>query len=200
MTPPRHTVVLGVTGSIAAYKAADLASRITKAGHDLFVVMTPHATGFVTPLTFQTLSRNPVTTGLFNDNFSWQPGHVSLADRADILVIAPATANIIAKLACGIADDALSSIALASRAPLLIAPAMNGHMWHHPATQHNVATLRKRGARFIGPEEGLLACGYEGLGRLWDVADIADTINSTLKNKTRLSPAKKNRAGKKNNR
>jgi len=196
MTPPRKTVVLGVTGSIAAYKAADLASRITKAGHDLFVVMTPHATGFVSPLTFQTLSRNPVTTGLFNDNFSWQPGHVSLADRANLLVIAPATANIIAKLACGIADDALSSIALASRAP-----AMNGNMWHHPATQHNVTILRNRGARFIGPEDGLLACGYEGLGRLWDVADIAKTITTTLDKKiSEDQGAKKNQARKKKNR
>ena len=167
------TILLGVTGSIAAYKAADLASRLVKAGHDVHVVMTANATEFVAPLTFQTLSRNAVTTGIFDEKESWNPGHIALADRADILLIAPATANVIAKLANGIADDALTSIALASLAPLLIAPAMNGKMWMHPATQENVARLKSRGAKFIGPEEGLLACGYEGLGRLWDVAEIA---------------------------
>ena len=167
------SILLGVTGSIAAYKAADLASRLTKSGFDVHVVMTSHATEFVTALTFQTLSRNAVTTGIFDEKESWQPGHIALADRADLLLIAPATANIIAKLANGIADDALTSIALASRAPLLIAPAMNGKMWNHPATQENVRRLIERGAKFIGPEEGLLACGYEGLGRLWDVAGIA---------------------------
>lgn len=174
------TIVLGVTGSIAAYKSADLASRLTKAGHDVFVVMTTHATEFITPLTLQTLSRNPVTTGIFDEKESWHPGHIALADRADLLVIAPATANILAKLACGIADDALTSIALATRAPLLIAPAMNGKMWMHPATQQNTATLAARGAQFIGPEEGLLACGYEGIGRLWQVDGIAAEIERML--------------------
>jgi len=167
------TIILGVTGSIAAYKAADLTSRLVKAGHDVHVVMTANALEFVAPLTFQTLSRNAVTTGIFDEKESWSPGHIALADRADLLLIAPATANVIAKLANGIADDALTSIALASLAPLLIAPAMNGKMWAHPATQENVARLKSRGANFIGPEEGLLACGYEGLGRLWDVAEIA---------------------------
>jgi len=167
------TILLGVTGSIAAYKAADLTSRLTKSGCDVCVVMTTHATEFVAPLTFQTLSRHPVTTGIFDEKQSWHPGHIALADRADLLLIAPATANVIAKLAHGIADDALTSIALASLAPLLIAPAMNGKMWQHPATQENVATLTSRGAEFIGPEEGLLACGYEGIGRLWDPAEIA---------------------------
>jgi phosphopantothenoylcysteine decarboxylase len=167
------TILLGVTGSIAAYKAADLTSRLIKSDCEVCVIMTAHATEFVTPLTFQTLSRHPVTTGIFDEKQSWHPGHIALADRADLLLIAPATANIIAKLAHGIADDALTSIALASRAPLLIAPAMNGKMWQHPATQENVATLTSRGAEFIGPEEGLLACGYEGIGRLWDPGEIA---------------------------
>lgn len=175
------TILLGVTGSIAAYKAADLASRLVKSGCDVFVVMTAHAAEFVTPLTFQTLSRNAVTTGIFDEKESWHPGHIALADRADLLLVAPATANVIAKLAHGIADDALTSIALATRAPLLIAPAMNGKMWEHPATQENVAILKARGAEFIGPEEGLLACGYEGIGRLWDVADIADRAQAMLK-------------------
>jgi phosphopantothenoylcysteine decarboxylase/phosphopantothenate--cysteine ligase len=166
------TIVLGVSGSIAAYKAADLTSHLTKAACEVFVVMTANAVEFVTPLTFQTLSRNAVTTSLFDGKESWNPGHIALADRADLLLIAPATANVIAKLAHGIADDALTSIALASPAPLLIAPAMNGKMWAHPATQENVAKLKSRGAEFIGPEEGILACGYEGIGRLWDVAEI----------------------------
>lgn len=168
----QKNIVLGVAGSIACYKAADLTSRLTQAGFQVSVVMTRHATEFVAPLTFQTLSRHPVTTGIFDEKESWHPGHIGLADSADLFLIAPATANVIAKLACGIADDALTSIALATRAPLLIAPAMNGKMWLHPATQKNVACLKSRGALFIGPEEGLLACGYEGIGRLWDVAGI----------------------------
>jgi phosphopantothenoylcysteine decarboxylase/phosphopantothenate--cysteine ligase len=174
------TIVLGVCGSIAAYKAADLTSRLAKRGFDVHVVMTTSATEFVTPLTFQTLSRNPVTTSVFDEKESWHPGHIDLADRAQLLLIAPATANIIAKLANGIADDALTSIALASLAKILIAPAMNGKMWEHVATQENVAKLRARGAEFIGPEEGLLACGYEGLGRLWNVEDIADRAEKIL--------------------
>lgn len=174
------TIVLGVTGSIAAYKAADLTSRLVKRGYDLRVVMTRNAAEFVTPLTFQTLSRNPVTLSVFDEKESWHPGHIDLADRASLLLIAPATANVIAKLASGIADDALTSIALATAAPVLIAPAMNGKMWLHPATQENVGRLRARGVEFIGPEEGLLACGYEGIGRLWSVEEIADRVNAIL--------------------
>jgi phosphopantothenoylcysteine decarboxylase/phosphopantothenate--cysteine ligase len=174
------TIVLGVTGSIAAYKAADLTSRLVKRGYDLRVVMTRNAAEFVTPLTFQTLSRNPVTLSVFDEKESWHPGHIDLADRASLLLIAPATANVIAKLASGIADDALTSIALATAAPVLIAPAMNGKMWLHPATQENVGRLRARGVEFIGPEEGLLACGYEGIGRLWSVEEIADRVIAIL--------------------
>jgi len=174
------TIVLGVTGSIAAYKAADLTSRLVKRGYDLRVVMTRNAAEFVTPLTFQTLSRNPVTLSVFDEKESWHPGHIDLADRASLLLVAPATANVIAKLASGIADDALTSIALATAAPVLIAPAMNGKMWLHPATQENVGRLRARGVEFIGPEEGLLACGYEGIGRLWSIEEIADRANAIL--------------------
>ncbi|HEY5743050.1 MAG TPA: flavoprotein [Terrimicrobiaceae bacterium] len=166
------TVVLGVCGSIAAFKAADLTSRLVKHGHSVFVVMTENATQFVGPMTFQTLSKNPVTAGVFDERESWRPTHIELADRAELLLIAPATANVIAKLALGICDDALTSIGLATRAPILIAPAMNGKMWLHPATQQNVAMLRTRQVEFIGPEAGMLACGYEGLGRLWNVEDI----------------------------
>jgi phosphopantothenoylcysteine decarboxylase len=166
-------VVLGVTGSIAAYKSAELASLLVKQGHHIFVVMTHDATEFITPLTLQTLSKNPVTTSFFDEKENWRPGHIDLADRANLLLIAPATANIIAELAHGLASHPLAAIALATRAPILIAPAMNGKMWDHAATQENVATLKSRGVEFIGPEEGMLACGYEGVGRLWKVDDIA---------------------------
>jgi phosphopantothenoylcysteine decarboxylase len=173
LRPDQQTIVLGVTGSIAAYKSAELASLLVKQGHDVFVVMTRDAAEFITPLTLQTLSKNPVTTSFFDEKENWRPGHIDLADRANLLLIAPATANIIAELAHGLADHPLAAIALATRAPILIAPAMNGKMWEHTATQSNVELLRSRGVEFIGPEEGILACGYEGLGRLWKVDDIA---------------------------
>jgi phosphopantothenoylcysteine decarboxylase len=167
------SVILGVTGSIAAYKSAELASLLVKQGHHVFVVMTGDATEFIAPLTLQTLSKNPVTTSFFDEKENWRPGHIELADRASLLLIAPATANIIAELAHGLANHPLAAIALATRAPILLAPAMNGKMWEHAATQENVEKLRSRGVEFIGPEEGMLACGYEGLGRLWKVDDIA---------------------------
>jgi phosphopantothenoylcysteine decarboxylase len=174
------SIILGVAGSIAAYKAADLTSKLVKRGHAVFVVMTENATSFVGPMTFQTLSKNPVTSGVFDERESWRPTHIELADRADLFLVAPATANVLAKLALGICDDALTSIALATLAPVLIAPAMNGKMWMHPATQQNVATLRARGASFIGPEEGMLACGYEGIGRLWNVDEIVAKADEIL--------------------
>jgi len=167
-------VVVGVTGSIAAYKAADLVSKLGKRGFEIHVVMTHGAQEFVTPLTFQTLSKNPVVTSVFEDAPGWKPGHVDLADRADLLLVAPATANIIAELAHGLAGNPIGEIALATLAPVLIAPAMNGKMWQHAATQANVQLLASRGVQFIGPEEGILACGYEGLGRLWNVDDIVE--------------------------
>jgi len=174
-------VVLGVCGSIAAYKAADLTSKLIKRQYSVFVVFTESAAQFVGPMTFQTLSKNPVTCGVFDERESWRPTHIDLADRANLFLVAPATANIIAKLALGICDDALTSIALATRAPILIAPAMNGKMWLHPATQQNIETLRKRGAEFLGPEEGMLACGYEGIGRLWNVDEIAARADEILR-------------------
>jgi len=147
------TIVLGVTGSIAAYKSAELASLLVKQDHQIFAVMTHDATEFITPLTLQTLSKNPVMTTFFDEKENWRPGHTELAH--------------------GLANHPLAAIALATRAPILIAPAMNGKMWSHPATVENVETLKSRGVEFIGPEEGMLACGYEGLGRLWKVDDIA---------------------------
>ncbi len=175
MSKPKN-IVLGVTGSIAAHRAVDLASLLTKAGAEVNVVMTADAQRFVTPLPFKTLTRKPVVTDLYDEEEGWKPSHIRLADEADLLLIAPATANILAKMAHGLADDALSCIALAlnPKADILIAPAMNGKMWLHPATQANVKTLKERGVHFIGPDEGMLSCGYEGIGRLWPIDKICD--------------------------
>jgi phosphopantothenoylcysteine decarboxylase len=176
-------IVLGVTGSIAAYKAAELASLLTKQGCEVHVVLTADALRFMTALPFKTLSRHPVVTDLYDEVAGWEPTHIKLADEADLLLIAPATANTIAKLAQGLANDALSCVALALNdgAKVLVAPAMNGKMWLHPATQQNVTTLKSRGVEFIGPEEGLLSCGYEGLGRLWPVEQVAERALELLR-------------------
>ncbi len=179
----RRNIVLGVTGSIAAPRAVELTSLLTRAGYDVHVVLTADAQRFTTPLPFKTLSRHPVVTDLYDEVEGWQPLHVRLADEADLLLVAPATANCIARLALGLANDALSCLALALNpdARVIIAPAMNGKMWLHPATQQHVATLKARGAQFIGPDKGLLACGYEGLGRLWPVEDIARRVQRLLR-------------------
>ena len=168
-------IILGVTGSIAAHKAADLASLLTKQTCSVYVVMTADAQRFITPLPFKVLSRHPVVTDLFDEEESWKPTHIEMADQAGLLLIAPATANVLAKLAQGLADDSLTCIALAlnPKAKILIAPAMNGKMWLHPATRQNVKTLKARGAEFIGPDEGMLSCGYEGIGRMWPVEQVA---------------------------
>jgi phosphopantothenoylcysteine decarboxylase/phosphopantothenoylcysteine decarboxylase/phosphopantothenate--cysteine ligase len=180
----KANILVGVTGSIAAYKAADLVSKLNKAGHEIHVVMTAEATRFVTPLTFRTMSRHTVVLDLWEEESGeWKPTHLELADAADLLLIAPATAHIIAKLAHGLADDALSTIALATPAPILVAPAMNGKMWLHAATRANVKILRARGVRFLGPEQGMLACGYEGIGRLWNVDGILEAALKLLREK-----------------
>ncbi len=173
-------IVLGVTGSIAAYRAADLASLLTKEGVELDVVLTDEALRFITALTFQALTRREVYTRDNDGMREGQPAHISLADRADLVLVAPATAHLIAQLTHGLAPDLLTSLLLATPAPVVIAPAMNGKMWHHAATRNNVALLKTRGVEFIGPEAGLLACGYEGLGRLWPVAEIAREILARL--------------------
>src|SRR5580658_80625 len=178
-------VILGVTGSIAAYRAAELASTLTKESVEVEVILTDEALRFITPLTFAALTRREVYTRENDGMRDGQPAHISLADQADLAVIAPATAHFIAQLAHGLAPDLLTSTLLATSAPVMIAPAMNGKMWHHPATRDNVNLLRKRDAVFIGPEAGMLACGYEGLGRLWPVAEIAKEIFSRLKSKKR---------------
>ena len=174
-------IVLGISGSIAAYKAADLASQLVKAGHEVHVVMTRAATEFITPLTLQTLTRQPVLVTLEDEKQSWKPGHIELADHADLLLVAPATANVLGNFANGLAPDPLASIylALPRTTPVLIAPAMNGKMWLHPATQRNVAQLAADGCSFIGPAEGDLACGYEGVGRLAPVEEILADVNAS---------------------
>lgn len=178
MSKPAN-IVLGVTGSIAAHKAIDIASQLTKLEHNVNVVLTKDAQRFVTDLPFKTMSRNPVVTDLYDEEEGWKPTHIRFADEADILLIAPATANCLAKLAHGLADDALTCIALAlnPKAKLAIAPAMNGKMWSHPATRANVELLKQRGAVLLGPAEGMLSCGYEGIGRLMEVEDIVEQIS-----------------------
>jgi phosphopantothenoylcysteine decarboxylase len=174
-------IVLGITGSIAAYRAAELASTLAKEGIEVDVVLTDEALRFITALTFRALTRREVFTSDNDGMREGQPAHISLADRADLVVVAPATAHLVAQYAHGLAPDLLTSLLLATPAPVILAPAMNGKMWHHPATQDNVILLEKRGVLFIGPEAGLLACGYEGLGRLWPVPEIACEILARLK-------------------
>lgn len=180
--PEKINVVLGVTGSIAAHKAVDIASQLTKRQFNVNVVLTAEAQKYVTALPFKTMSRNPVITNLYDEEEGWKPIHIRLADEANLMLIAPATANCLAKLANGIADDPLTCIALALEptARLMIAPAMNGKMWQHPATVRNVETLTERGAIFVGPETGMLSCGYEGVGRMWPVEGIVSEAEKLL--------------------
>lgn len=177
------TIVLGVTGGIAAYKSAELVRLLVKEGAIVRVIMTKNAQEFITPLTLQTLSGNPVATETFDLTQESQIGHIRLADTADLLLIAPATADIIAKLANGIADDLLSTVLLATRAKVLIAPAMNVHMYAHPIVQQNMRKLSEVGYGFVEPAEGFLACGYEGKGRLTDPEDIVEEARAVLTRK-----------------
>ncbi|MEO0508908.1 MAG: flavoprotein [Verrucomicrobiota bacterium] len=176
-----RTIILGVTGSIAAFKSADITSRLTEAGASVFPVMTENATRFITPLTLQTLARNPVSADLWMEEKDWHPGHIDLADRADLLLVAPATAHCIGLFAQGLAPDLLSSLHLATEAPVMLAPAMNGKMLSHAAVQGNIRTLIKRGYHFIEPDHGMLACGYEGKGKLASVDSIVKNVLTFFK-------------------
>ena len=167
-------VVLGVTGGIAVYKACELLRLLQKRGIDVFVVMTQNACRFVAPLTFETLSGHPVAVDTFDRPQTWEVEHIALAKRADLFMITPATADIIGKMACGIADDMLSTTVMATRAPVLIAPAMNTGMWENAAVQQNVKTLQARGVEFVMPVSGHLACGDSGTGKMEDVEIIAE--------------------------
>ena len=174
-------VVVGVTGGIAAYKACEVVSRLKKLNADVRVIMTRNATEFVQPLTFQSLSHNPVSVDTFANIQTWEIEHIALAQRADLFIIAPATANIIGKLACGIADDMLSTTVMATRAPVLIAPAMNTAMLENPATQQNIRTLKSRGMRMIAPGVGMLACGTSGAGRMSEPEQIVAAAVEALR-------------------
>jgi phosphopantothenoylcysteine decarboxylase/phosphopantothenate--cysteine ligase len=176
----RRCIVVGVTGSIACYKAVEIVSKLAQLGHDVRVVMTQAAQEFVRPLTFETLSGNRVVAGMFEPNETYEVKHVALAERAALLLIAPASANIIGKLAAGIADDALSTLVLAAKCPVLIAPAMNYRMYKNPIMQANVKRLAELGYSFIGPEKGRLACGPDGVGRLAPIKSILEAVTQKL--------------------
>lgn len=173
-------IVLGVTGSIACYKSADLASKLVQQGAAVDVILTDGASNFITPLTFRSLTHRPVVTDMFDTNSELAVEHVALAKRADIIVVAPATANFLAKIANGLADDALSATILASAAPVAVAPAMDGHMYENAATQENLSKLQSRGVAVIGPADGYLASGLRGVGRLVDTAQIIDSMSAII--------------------
>lgn len=177
------TIVLGVCGGIAAYKACELTRRLVEREVEVHVVLTKSAQEFVTALTFQTLSSHPVHTDLFNLTQEQEIGHISLADRADAVVIAPATADVIAKIAHGLCNDLLTTLVCATRAPILLAPSMNVNMWNNKITQENLEKLRKHGCLVIEPEAGYLACGYNGKGRLPDPEALIDSLEKILSKK-----------------
>lgn len=181
MSAAPKTVIVGVTGSIAAYKACEIVSRLKKCGCAVHVVMTKEALEFITPLTLQTLSQNRVVTGMFELPEKWDVVHTSLADKADLVLIAPATANVIGKLAGGVCDDILTCVVFATDAPVLIAPAMNEKMYRHPVTKENIAKLTGIGYHFIGPVKGRLACGHEDMGHIADTDDIVRQAQRLLK-------------------
>jgi phosphopantothenoylcysteine decarboxylase/phosphopantothenate--cysteine ligase len=177
---PARRVVLAVCGSIAAYKAADLCSKLVQAGHDVRVVMTHAATKLVGPLTFEALTGHRVALDPYASPEGTHVEHIDLADTAEAFVVAPATANFLAKAAAGIADDILTSTLLAVRCPVLVAPAMNVNMWEHPATQRNLETVRGFGYAIVAPGEGFLACGYTGAGRMAEPAHVAERVAEAL--------------------
>ena len=173
-------VILGVTGSIAAYRACDIISALRKESIDVQVILTKEAAEFITPLSVQTLSCNKVITEMFAMPETWEPIHTSIADKAAIILIAPATANIIGKLASGICDDILTCVTYATKAPVLIAPAMNEKMYRHEVVQANIAKLKKVGYKFVGPIKGRLACGHEDIGHIAETSDIVKEVKRLL--------------------
>ena len=173
-------IILGVSGCIAVHKSLGVASQLVKQGASVHVVMTSNATRMVLPMQFQVISRNPVLLDLYDSKADWQPPHIRLADLADLLVVAPATANIVGKIANGIADDALSTVAISVHCPILLAPAMNSHMYQNIFVEKNLQKLRNNGIGLIEPASGLLACGHEGVGRLEEVGVILERIANVL--------------------
>lgn len=181
MSAKRPFVILGVTGSIAAYKACEIAGLLVKAGCEVQAVLTAEGKEFITPLSLQTLSRNKVLSDMFELPERWDPLHTALADRADAVLIAPATAAVIGKLAAGICDDLLTCVVYATQAPVLIAPAMNDNMYRHPIVRSNIAKLQKTGYAFVGPVTGRLACGRDAIGHLAAPGDIVKGLQRLLK-------------------
>jgi phosphopantothenoylcysteine decarboxylase/phosphopantothenate--cysteine ligase len=177
------TIVLGVCGGIAAYKSAELTRRLIDAGADVHVMMTRAAQAFITPLTLQTLSGHPVHTDLFDLTAEQEISHIALADIADAILIAPATADILAKVAHGICDDLVTTVICATTAPVIFAPSMNVHMWDNPITQENIARLKKHAYPIVQPDAGPLACGYEGKGRLPEIPTLIKALENALKTK-----------------
>ncbi|GAB6152378.1 bifunctional phosphopantothenoylcysteine decarboxylase/phosphopantothenate--cysteine ligase CoaBC [Desulfosporosinus burensis] len=169
-------ILVGVTGGIAAYKAAEVVSRLRKLNAEVHVAMTKSATEFITPLTLQSLSANPVCVDMFDEPKRWNVEHIALAEHVDAVIVAPATANILAKMTTGLADDFLSTVLLATRVPIFVAPAMNQAMYHHPATQANLTRLQERGIKIIGPGTGFQACGTEGVGRMSEAIEIVESL------------------------
>jgi phosphopantothenoylcysteine synthetase/decarboxylase len=174
-------IVLGVTGSIAAFRAADLASAMVQEGWEVHAILTPDGARFITPLTLAALTHRPVHTSLWEEGEGGRMTHLDLAGAADVVVVAPASADCLARAAHGMAGDVLGAVLLATRAPILFVPAMNSHMWQHPATQANVEILKSRGARWVGPSEGRLACGVEGPGRMAPIPEVVKTLSGLLK-------------------
>ena len=177
----KKNIVVAVTGGIAAYKACELTSRLKKAGYEVRCIMTEHAQAFLTPLTLETLSGAPVVSDLFVRSTQWNVEHIALAKWADVFVIAPATANVIGKIASGIADDFLTTCVMATEAPVVVVPAMNTHMYDNPINQRNMATLAELGYLFVEPVVGNLACGDEGKGKMAEPCDIVRFIDSLNK-------------------
>ena len=176
-------VVLGVTGGIAAYKSAEIASQLKKQGHDVYVIMTKHATEFIAPLTFETLTNHPVVVDMFTRETPWEVEHIALAKRADVFLVAPASANFLGKYANGIADDMLTTTVLATKAPVVLAPAMNTNMWSNAIVQKNVEALKSFGVSMVGPGSGYLACGDLGQGRMSEPEEIVDSVHDALAHK-----------------
>lgn len=176
MKKPAKNVLVGVTASIAAYKSCDIIRSLRRLGCETKVVMSPAAGHFITPLTLQAISCNEVVTDIFKVSEKWDICHTSLAEWAGVILIAPATADMISKLACGLADCVLSAVVLASKADVLIAPAMNENMYTHKATQENIEKLKRYGYKFVAPKRGRLACGHEGMGHIADTSDIIEAV------------------------
>jgi phosphopantothenoylcysteine decarboxylase/phosphopantothenate--cysteine ligase len=182
-TLKNRRIVVGITGSIAAYKACELIRRLTEAGAEVQTVLTEHATAFIGEQTLLTLSLRPVLSGLFATGGRWEPEHIAVSDWAEACLIAPATANVIGKIAAGIADDVLTSLVMAMRCPVAFAPAMNVKMYENPIVQANIAKLKGLGYHFVEPESGYLACGYEGTGRLAETGKLVAAVEAMLTGK-----------------